>query len=126
MRELGFRRKAEQYWQCERRFGLPENGYLSVFSWSEQAIPGSAGRRFLVELSEFHVTFLLGFEHVHFYYHERSDNDWMPEGHTSRAEIRRLGEDPHAWRERADGVAATLVAALQGVLYPRDVLPPNP
>ncbi len=98
LRERGFRRKSDRYWQCERRFGLPGSAHLSVFSWSEQTIPPGrgGGRRFLVELTEFHVTFRIALEHIHFYYHERGDNEWQPCGHTSATELRRLGCEPAA------------------------------
>jgi hypothetical protein len=121
LRELGFKRKSERYWQCERHFDLPDHAHLSVFSWGEQSIP--AGRsgpvRFLVELTEFHVTFRLGLEHVHFYYHERLDNEWVPAGHTSGAEIRRLDHDPAPLRQAADVIAAALATALGGAYRPR-------
>jgi hypothetical protein len=122
LHERGFRRRSDRYWQCERRYGLPAAAHLSIFSWGEQVIPGRRRRerRLLVELTEFHVTFLLGFEHVHFYYHERLLNDWEPLGHTSLTEIRRLGHDPFAWRARADTIAANVAAALGGMFYPRD------
>jgi hypothetical protein len=57
LRELGFKRKSERYWRCERRFDLPDHAHLSVFSWGEQSIPAgrSGPARFLVELTEFHV-----------------------------------------------------------------------
>ena len=67
LQRLGFRRRSERYWQCERRFGLGAADHLSVFSWSEQAIPGRRGpARYLVELTEFHVTLTRGGEHLHF------------------------------------------------------------
>jgi hypothetical protein len=121
LHDLGFRRRSESYWRCENRFHLPVNGHLSIFSWGEQSVPGHRGRnRFLVELTEFHVTFLLGFEHVHFYYHEILDNDWEPGGHTSPAEIGRLGYDVIALRDSADEIAAEVIAALRGVLRSRN------
>jgi hypothetical protein len=116
LNELGFRRRSEGYWRCERCFGLPGGAHLSLFSWGEQVLPGA---RFLVELTEFHVTFVVRQEHVHFYYHERLDNDWDPAGHTSAAELRRLGVDGAALRARADVVAASLIAALGGTFYRR-------
>ena len=116
MRQLGFRRRGDRYWQCERRHGLGGYDHLSVFSWSEQLLPGGA---FLVELTEFHVTFYRGGEHLHFYYHEMHPNEWLPAGHTSLNEIRRLGLDPFELRETADAVALGLVLALGGVLLPR-------
>src|SRR5262249_15427319 len=118
LHELGFRRKANRYWRCERRYGLPEEAHLSLFSWGEQAIPaGGPGRRprFLVELTEFHVTFELGGEHLHFYYHERAENEWEPGGNTSHAELRRLGLAPAALRQQADVIAAAFINALGGV-----------
>jgi hypothetical protein len=116
LQRLGFRRRSDRYWRCERRFGLAGDDHLSVFSWSEQAVPG-AGRacRFLVELTEFHVTFHAGGEHLHFYYHERADNEWAPEGHTSGNEVRRAGCDLESLRAEADAVARDLVEALGGV-----------
>lgn len=121
LNDLGFRRKSERYWQCERRFGLPAAAHLSLFSWGEQALPAdSAHPLVLVELTEFHVTFVLRHEHVHFYYHERLENDWEPGGHTSAAELRRLGADVRALRARADAIAATLIEALGGAFDPRD------
>jgi hypothetical protein len=121
LRSLGFRRKSERYWQCERGHELPVAAHLSVFTWSEQRIPPRAdgGVRWLVELTEFHVTFQLGLEHVHFYYHEQGENDRRPAGHTSSAEIARLRESPRACRREADVIAAALVSALGGVLLPR-------
>jgi len=115
LRELGFRRKSDRYWLCERRYGLRGNDHVSVWSWSEQTIPAGRNRvRYLVEVTEFHVTFYLGGEHVHFYYHERAENAWAPGGHTSDAEIHRVGHDPAAARRAADAVAADLVATLGG------------
>jgi hypothetical protein len=114
---LGFRRKADRYWQCERRFGLSGDDHLSVYSWSEQRLPGG---RFLVELTEFHVTFYRGGEHLHFYYHELLDNHWQPAGHTSHNEVRRLGLELGELRAMADAVALALVEALGGVLLPRE------
>ena len=117
---LGFRRKGDRYWQCERRFGLGGWDHLSVFSWGEQRLPAG---RFLVELTEFHVTFYRGGEHLHFYYHEQLDDHWQPVGHTSRNEIRRLGLEPDDLRGEADAVALALVEALGGVLLPREERP---
>jgi hypothetical protein len=114
---LGFRRKGDRYWQCERRFGLAGWDHVSVFSWSERRLEGG---RFLVELTEFHVTFYRGGEHLHFYYHELLDEQWQAAGHTSRNEIRRLGLEPEELRGAADTVAVALVEALGGVLLPRE------
>jgi hypothetical protein len=120
LHELGFRRRSERYWQCERRYGLPESGHLSVFSWSEQSLPLRGRRsRFLVELTEFHVTFLTAVDNLHFYYHERQPNEWEPGGHTSVREILRLRCDPRELRADADAVAGALAEALAGSLLPR-------
>jgi hypothetical protein len=121
LRELGFRRKSERYWQCKGRFGLRAEGHLSVFSWGEQTLPGGRDgpARFVVELTEFHVTFRVGVDHVHFYYHERQENEWHAAGHTSGGELRRLGLDPAALRGQADAVAAEFVALLGGAYHPR-------
>src|SRR5262249_25614118 len=89
LHELGFRRKSDRYWQCARRYGLPAEAHLSVYAWAEHAVAADAARR-LVEVSTFHVTFEIGRENIHFYYHERSDNEWEPAGHTSATEIARL------------------------------------
>ena len=113
MSELGFRRKGERYWCCDRRHGLGGHDHVSVFCWSELRSPD--GRR-LIELTEFHVTLYRGGERLHFYYHEHDDNHWRHEGNTSHAEIRRLGLEPAALRAEAEAVARELVAALGGVL----------
>jgi hypothetical protein len=120
LHERGFRRRSERYWRCERGHGLPPGAHLSIFSWSEQALPGRRRRpRYLVELTEFHLTVAAGVEHVHFYYHERLANDWEPAGHTSRREVERLRLDLAALRGAADTVASALVEALGGRFYPR-------
>jgi hypothetical protein len=113
MRALGFRRRAERFWRCERRYGLAGPDHLSVFPWGEVRLPG--GRR-LVELTEFHVTYFLAGERLHFYYHEHGPGEWRPGGHTSVGEIARAGGDAEALRGRADATAASLAAALGGLL----------
>src|SRR5947209_8475616 len=121
LRERGFRRKSERYWQCRRRFGLDDAAHLSIFSWSEQTLAGAGGRpRYLVELTEFHLTFVRAGDHLHFYYHEHGENAWHPGGHTSRAEITRLGLDLAALRALADAIAAAFVESLGGVLAGRE------
>jgi hypothetical protein len=120
LRERGFRRKSERYWQCQRRYGMPDAVHLSIFSWSEQTLPGVAGQpHYLVELTEFHLTFVRAGEHLHFYYHEHGDNLWHPGGHTSLVEIQRLGLDLATLRDEADAIARTFVEALGGVLLER-------
>ncbi len=110
---VGFRRKGERYWRCDRRHGLSEHDHVSVYCWSEQRIGQG---RYLVELTEFHVTFYRGGERLHFYYHDHDDNHWRHEGNTSHAEIRRLGLEPAALRAEADAVARALIEALGGIL----------
>jgi hypothetical protein len=118
LHDLGCRRKSDGYWQCQRRFGLPDHGHLSLFASAELRPPGKGGPR-LVELSTFHVTFEVHLGNVHFYYHECRLNAWEPGGHTSAAELRRLGCDPVALRDLADAVAAEFVAGLGGAWHPR-------
>jgi hypothetical protein len=116
MRAAGFRRRGERFWVCERRYGLRGHDHLAVFAWSEQRLPGGA---VLVELTEFHVTYYRGGEPLHFYYHETAENHWQPGGHTSRAELGRLGLDLEELRGGADAVAGRLARALGGVLLGR-------
>jgi hypothetical protein len=116
MRTLGFRPRSDRYRRCVRRYGLRGDDHLSVYSWGELTLPD--GGRF-VELTEFHVTFYRGGEHLHFYYHETHPNHWQPAGHTSANEIRRLGLDVRRLREEADAVASALVAAMGGLLIAR-------
>ena len=116
LQRLGFRRRSERYWRCDRRHGLPAEAHLSVFSWSEQAIPIGDGCRFLVELTEFHVAFHIGVDRIHYYYHEHHDNEWRLGGHTSRRQIRRLGCRPRELADRANAVAASVIVAMGGVL----------
>jgi hypothetical protein len=120
LRTLGFRRQSERYWRCEDRFGLPECAHLSVFPWTEQSLSGSRGKGcLLVELGSFHVTFVTPTGRIHFYYHDRLQNDWQPGGHTRGREIRRQGYHPHRLRAEADTVAAEFVAALAGAFRGR-------
>jgi hypothetical protein len=121
LRRLGFRRLSERYWQCERWYGLPQGAYLSVFSHAEERQPtaGGAGRERL-DMCAFHVTFCLGVDRVHFYFHERAENVWEAGGHTSALEIRRYRREPAELRAVAEGVAAEFLAALGMTLLPRD------
>lgn len=114
LRELGFRQKSARYWLCERRHGLWEGEHLSVYADAR-----TDGERRLFEVHAFHVTFGIGIENVHFYYHESADNEWAPGGHTSRAEVERLGASLAALRARADAVAASLAAALAPLVVSR-------
>jgi hypothetical protein len=120
LRQLGLRRLSAGYWQCERRYGLRRGAYLSVFSHAgeRQAPAGGAGRERL-DICAFHVTFCLGVDRVHFYFHEAADGVWEPGGHTSGPEIRRYRREPAELRAAADGVAAAFLQALGMRLMPR-------
>ena len=121
LRQLGFRRLSERYWQCERRYGLPANAYLSLFSHArERQFTAGAGERERVDACAFHVTFCLGVDRVHFYFHECDEGVWEPGGHTSAAEIRRYRQEPVELREVADRIAAEVVSALGMKLTPRE------
>jgi hypothetical protein len=120
LHRLGFRRRSERYWQCERRYGLPGSAYLSVFSHAQEVErTGLHGGRERVDVSAFHVTFCLGLDRVHFYYHEAAEAVWEAGGHTSIPEIRRYAVDPTELRARADQIAARMVTALGAELLPR-------
>jgi hypothetical protein len=115
LHRIGFRRRGDRYWQCERRFGLPPGAYFSLFPHDEHL----TGARRSLEIWAFHVTFCLDVDNVHFYYHEHLDSSWEPGGHTSSVEILRHGADPRQLRDQADESAAALATALGGVLLPR-------
>ncbi len=117
LRLLGFRRKSERYWQCVNHFELGPSEHLSLFPWSEVHLAETG--QTLVELDTFHVTFIHGVDHIHFYYHEQNDNVWEPGGHTSSREIRRHGQCPREMRARADRIAAAFIHALTGSMLPR-------
>jgi len=112
LNQIGFRQRSPGYWQCERGFGLPKYGYVSVFVGGKGGATrsGQACQR-PVEISAFHVTFKLGVDNLHFYYHEQAEGVWDPGGHTSTAEIRRYQVEPSLLRQ--------LAAAWQGVLLAR-------
>src|SRR5437764_7015901 len=120
LKALRFRCHSEVYWQCEAGHGLPDDCHLSIFvhQFEKDRARRGPGHR-LLEVSAFHVTFLLAFDRVHFYYHEAEPNVWEPGGHTSSRTIRRSGMKPRVLREEADAIAARLVAALGGGWRPR-------
>jgi hypothetical protein len=116
LHELGFHRRPQGLWICESRFGLGEDEHLSLFPdvetfWQNQH---------LLCFSAFHITFEIFADNVHFYYHERNDNEWEPGGHTSSIEIRRLGQDVSQLRELADGIALRFVEGLRGIWLDRE------
>ena len=80
---------------------------------------GTAGRERL-DVAAFHVTFCLGVDRVHFYFHEVADSMWEPGGHTSALEIRRYRREPSELRAVADRVAGAFLLALGMQLLPRD------
>src|SRR5262249_55508825 len=132
LRELGFRRKSEGYWRCERRYGLADGEYVSVFSWGEQTLPPAARgpARYVVELTEFHVTFLIGIGHVHFYYHEYGGGGGGGAGGRGAPAAaggrRGRGRAPAPRRAGADRIAWGLVGGLGGVWRPRRAGPHDP
>jgi hypothetical protein len=121
LRQLGLRRLSTRYWQCERRYGLPEGAYLSVFphAGERQTTAGTATReRF--DICAFHVTFCLGVDRVHFYFHEVAEGVWERGGHTSAAEIRRYRREPAELLAAAEGVAAEFLSVVGMKLLLRD------
>jgi hypothetical protein len=91
-----------------------------VFSHArERQSTASADEGERVDVAAFHVTFCLGVDRVHFYFHEVADGVWEPGGHTSAAEIRRYLRDPAELRAVADRVAAEFLSALGMELLPR-------
>jgi len=121
LRRLGFRRRSRRYWQCERRYGLPEDAYISIFSTGKDGrldrVQCADAR--VLQLDAFHVMFLLDVDNVHFYYHQYADDAWEPGGNTSSAEIARHDVDPIGLREWADAIAAAFVRALDAHLWNR-------
>jgi hypothetical protein len=120
LHQLGLRRLSASYWQCERRYGLPDGAYLSVFSHAseKQHTAGTAGRERL-DVAAFHVTVCLGVDRVHFYFHEVAEGVWEPGGYTSALEIRRYCREPAELRALADRVVGEFLSALGMQLLPR-------
>jgi hypothetical protein len=119
--QLGWRRLSEGYWRCERRYGLPEGAYFSVFSHAEEKRgTGGAALRERLDIAAFHVTFRLGVDRIHFYFHEVAEGVWEPGGHTSSVEIRRYSREPAELRAVADCAASEFLSALGIQLLPRD------
>ncbi len=110
LRELKFKSKSDHYWQCERGLDLPEAAYISIYPWSSRTHPALGIT--IHEITAFHVTFLLGTEHIHFYYHEGEDEEWEPGGHTSTKEILRVHPAPKKLRRLADRIAKQFATAL--------------
>ena len=115
LRRAGFRRHSPRYWRCAGRHGLPAHAHLSAFAHAVSARGGSER----VDVAAFHVTFVLGADSLHFYYHDAAEGAWEPGGHTSTAELLRYPVDPARLRADADAVAARLAAALATRLLPR-------
>jgi hypothetical protein len=73
-----------------------------------------------LDVAAFHVTFCLGVDRVHFYFHEVADGVWEPGGHTSALEIRRYRREPAELRSLADRIAGAFLSSLGMQLLPRD------
>jgi hypothetical protein len=123
LRQLGFRRRSDGYWRCERRYGLPAEAYLSLFASGEHHLTAdrARSRRRIVEFSAFHVTMPLVVDRIHFYYHERSETAWEPGGYTSSVEIARHGADPLQLRAEADRIAGRVLERMNRTVLPRCV-----
>jgi hypothetical protein len=116
LHQLGMRRLSTRYWQCDRRYSLPDSAYLSIFGDRCDVVDD---RRERVDFAAFHVTFCLGVDRIHFYFHEFDESRWEPGGYTSAAEIRRYAREPAELRVIADRTAGEFLAALGMVLMPR-------
>ena len=117
LKNIGFRQFSRWYWQCDTRFGLPADAHLSIFVGCEPRCGHEVIR--MVEVSAFHVTFRVGTDHLHFYYHELDEMTWEPGGHTTAGEIARYGIEAHHLRNQADEIAAQVLAALNRRFLPR-------
>lgn len=120
LHRLGFRRRSPHYWRCDGRYGLPASAYLSLFhAGSDGESSRTQPSRIRFDVSAFHVTYCLGVDRVHFYYHEAGELSWEPGGHTSSRELRRLGVKPANMRAAADDIAARVAEAMGVTLQPR-------
>jgi len=118
LKRLGFRHRTDRYWRCDRGYGLDASTHVSLFLWTTHA--QLTARTACYEVAEFHVTFEVPGHNLHFYYHEARASEWVAAGHTSTAEVSRLGFDVTELRRIADAIAQRLVASLEGVLHDRD------
>jgi len=120
LKQLGFKRKSDRYFQCARGYGLNEGEfgksefcdgqYISLFLWTQN----SRANATCFELSEFHITMQLGGHNIHFYFHEKMANVWEHGGHTSSAEIHLLGYDANELCRIATVIATNFIGSLQG------------
>ena len=89
-----------------------ENSHISLFLEEAHSYAPSSIRCY--EFAEFHVTFEVYRHNLHFYYHEIRYDEWLPEGHTSTAEVTRLGYDACDLKTISDEIAEQFVKALDG------------
>lgn len=112
LKRLGFRRKSEHHWRCDRGYGLDSESHISAFLWEVHDQAGESAE--CHEFAEFHVTIEVPGHNLHFYCHEVSCNEWAPAGHTSTAELACLGLDVDDLRELSDEISEGLVAVIGG------------
>ena len=114
LKRLGFRPKGSRYWCCQRGYGLDSATHLSLFVCTTHVRVSADVACF--DIAEFHVTFEVPGHNLHFYYHEGLPGHWTLGGHTSTAEIHRLGFDRVTLEQEANQIAAELIEAIGGVL----------
>ena len=121
LQSQGFRRRSRKYWQIKPvSTDLKEDCHVSLFADAELNASGRpAGTAHYLDFAAFHVTFELGPDNVHFYYHELSESEWEAGGHTSSREIRRHGVDPRQLRQAADVIAERLLQEWGRGMSPR-------
>ena len=121
LHQLGLRRLSASYWQCERRYGLPDGAYLSKFVHADekQHTAGAAGRERL-DVAAFQVTFCLNVDRVYFHFLEVAEGGWEPGGHTSALEINRYRREPCELCAVTDRVAGAFLSALGMQLLSRN------